>query len=119
MTSPSAGDAVEYLLSTSQSHTLSSVPDVKQTTNTFRATKTLKAGLKSLIENPKPLSPTLCYIGQIIEKLDKETSQLFIQALKDSRIRHVDLLRLCEQEGYKMAEATMRRHRSRHCRCEQ
>jgi len=111
MTSPSAGDAVEYLPSTSQSPILSSVRDVKPTTNTLKAT------LKSLLDNPKTLSNQECYIGQILKKLDKETSKLFSQALDDARIRHVDLLKLCSEEGFKMSEATMRRHRAKACRC--
>jgi len=110
-TSPSAGDADESLPSTSQSRTRSSVRDVKPTTNT------LKSQLKDLIANPKQLGPTECYIGQILKLLDKETSELLNTALNDKRIRHVDLLRLCAQEGYKMSEATMRRHRSGGCRC--
>jgi hypothetical protein len=49
--------------------------------------------------------------------IPKEESELLKKALADKRIRHVDLVRLCESEGYKMSEATMRRHRAGGCRC--
>lgn len=110
-TSPSVGDADESLPNTSQSRIRSSVRDVKPTTNT------LKSKLSDLIANPKQLGPTECYVGQILKLLDKDTSVLLNTALNDKRIRHVDLLKLCAEEGYKMSEATMRRHRSGGCRC--
>lgn len=110
-TSPSVGDADESLPNTSQSRIRSSVRDVKPTTNT------LKSKLSDLIANPKQLGPTECYVGQILKLLDKDTSGLLNTALNDKRIRHVDLLKLCAEEGYKMSEATMRRHRSGGCRC--
>jgi len=54
----------------------------------------------------------------MLANLNKEEAALLEAALKDKRIRHVDLVRLCEVEGYKMSEATMRRHRAGGCRCD-
>ena len=56
--------------------------------------------------------------GEGRERREEEEALLLHTALADKRIRHVDLVRLCEAEGYKMSEATMRRHRAGGCRCD-
>jgi len=111
----SAGAVDESLRNTLQSRIASNVQDAKQSTNTF----SLKAGLENLLDNPNVFDPTECFVGQIISHLNPDEAQLLKTALADKRIRHVDLVRLCEAEGYKMSEATMRRHRARGCRCDQ
>lgn len=111
MTSPSVGDAGVSLPSTSRSHTRSNVRDVKPQTST------LKSQLQDLLNNPGHLRGVECFVGQIIKLLDQETSRIFVTALNDKRVRHVDLVKVCAAEGYKMSEATMRRHRAGGCRC--
>ena len=108
--SPSVGDVAESSRSTSRSRTRSNVQDVKPSTN-------ISDALKDLLANPNKLRQGDCYVGQILLDFEPTTSQLFKTALDDKRIRHVDLLKLVEAEGYKMSEATMRRHRSGACRC--
>jgi hypothetical protein len=110
--SPSAGDVDESLRNTSQSRTRSSAQDVKQSTSTF------KEGLTKLVNNPKVFAGQECFVGQVLANLNNDEALLLHTALADKRIRHVDLVRLCEAEGYKMSEATMRRHRARGCRCD-
>jgi hypothetical protein len=110
--SPSVGDVAESSRNTSPSRTRSNAQDVKQSISTF------KDGLTQLVNNPKIFSNQNCFLGQMLANLNKEEASLLEAALKDKRIRHVDLVRLCEAEGYKMSEATMRRHRARGCRCD-
>lgn len=110
---PSAGDVAESSPNILPSRTRSNVQGVKQSTSTF------KNGLSELVNNPKVLSGKDCFIGQILSIITAEEKKLLESALADKRIRHVDLLRLCDAEGYKMSEATMRRHRARGCRCKQ
>jgi hypothetical protein len=107
-----AGDAAGYSQSISPSHTLSSVRGAKQSTSTF------KDGLAKLVNNPKVFAGQECFVGQMLCSIEQEEAELLKTALADKRIRHVDLVRLCEAEGYKMSEATMRRHRARGCRCD-
>lgn len=107
-----AGDAAEYSQSISPSHTPSSARGAKQSTSTF------KDGLTQLVNNPKVFAGQECFVGQVLANLNNDESLLLHTALADKRIRHVDLVRLCEAEGYKMSEATMRRHRARGCRCD-
>jgi hypothetical protein len=109
---PSAGGAAESLPNTSQSHTRSNALDAKQSISTF------KDGLTQLVNNPKVFAGQECFVGQMLANLNNEESLLLHTALADKRIRHVDLVRLCEAEGYKMSEATMRRHRAGGCRCD-
>lgn len=106
------GDAAEYSLSISPSHTLSNARGAKQLTSTF------KDGLTQLVNNPKVFAGQECFVGQMLCSIEQEEAELLKTALADKRIRHVDLVRLCEAEGYKMSEATMRRHRARGCRCD-
>ena len=108
----SAGDVDESLRNTSQSRTRSNAQDAKQSISTF------KDGLTQLVNNPKVFAGQECFVGQVLANLNNDESLLFHTALADKRIRHVDLVRLCEAEGYKMSEATMRRHRARGCRCD-
>ena len=110
--SPSVGGVAESSRNISPSPTRLNAQGVKQSTNTF------KDGLTQLVNNPKIFSNQECFVGQILLSIKKEEAQLLITALADKRIRHVDLVRLCEAEGYKMSEATMRRHRGGGCRCE-
>ena len=110
--SPSAGDVDESLRNTSRSRTRSNAQDVKQSTSTF------KDGLIKLVNNPKVFAGQECFVGQMLCSIEQEEAELLKTALSDKRIRHVDLVRLCEAEGYKMSEATMRRHRARGCRCD-
>ena len=107
-----AGDVDESLPNTSQSLTASNVQDAKRSINTF------KDGLTALINNPKVFAGQECFVGQMLTSLNTEEAELLKTALADKRVRHVDLVRLCEAEGYKMSEATMRRHRAGGCRCE-
>jgi hypothetical protein len=109
--SPSVGDVAESSRNTSPSRTRSNAQDVKQSTSTF------KDGLTKLVNNPKVFAGQECFVGQMLCSIPKEESELLKKALADKRIRHVDLVRLCESEGYKMSEATMRRHRAGGCRC--
>lgn len=109
----SAGGVDESLPNTSQSLTASNVQDAKQSINTF------KDGLTALVNNPKVFAGQECFVGQIISNISSEEAEILKTALADKRVRHVDLVRLCEAEGYKMSEATMRRHRARGCRCDQ
>ena len=106
------GDAAGYSLNISQSQTLSNAQGVKPSISTF------KDGLTQLVNNPKVFAGQECFVGQMLASLNNEESLLLHTALADKRIRHVDLVRLCEAEGYKMSEATMRRHRARGCRCD-
>ena len=108
----SAGDVDESLRNTSQSRTRSNAQDAKQSTSTF------KDGLTKLVNNPKVFAGQECFVGQVLANLNNDESLLLHTALADKRIRHVDLVRLCEAEVYKMSEATMRRHRARGCRCD-
>ena len=110
--SQSAGDVDESLRNTSRSRTRSNAQDVKQSTSTF------KDGLTKLVNNPKVFAGQECFVGQVLANLNNDEALLLHTALADKRIRHVDLVRLCEAEGYKMSEATMRRHRARGCRCD-
>ncbi len=110
--SPSAGDVAESSRNISPSRTRSNALVAKQSINTF------KDGLTQLVNNPKIFSNQNCFIGQILANLNKDEALLLLTALADKRIRHVDLVRLCEAEGYKMSEATMRRHRAGGCRCD-
>ncbi len=110
--SPNVGGAAESSRNISPSHIRSNVLDAKQSTNTF------KDGLTQLVNNPKVFAGTECYVGQVLLSISKEEAELLKTAVADKRIRHVDLVRLCEAEGYKMSEATMRRHRNGGCRCE-
>lgn len=110
--SPSAGDVAESSPNISQSRTRLNAPDVKQSIS-------ISDALKELLDNPNKLRQSDCYVGQVLLDLEPEASALLNTALKDKRIRHVDLLKLCVAEGYKMSEATMRRHRSGGCRCSQ
>lgn len=113
MTKPqSAGVVEESLQNISQSHTRSNVQDAKQSISTF------KDGLTKLVNNPKVFAGQECFVGQMLISVTPEEAELLKTAMKDKRVRHVDLVRLCEAEGYKMSEATMRRHRSGGCRCE-
>jgi hypothetical protein len=107
-----AGDVDASLPSTSQSLIASNVHDAKQSTNTF------KDGLTALVNNPKVFAGQECFVGQILTNISNDESELLKSALADKRVRHVDLVRLCEAEGYKMSEATMRRHRAGGCRCD-
>ena len=109
--SPSAGGAAESLPSTSPSRTRSNAQDVKQSISTF------KSSLETLINNPAVFTNQDCYVGQVLAAISTHEAELLKTALADARIRHVDLVRLCEAEGYKMSEGTMRRHRSKSCRC--
>jgi len=111
MTSPSVGDAEESSPNISPSLTRLNARGAKQSINTF------KQGLTKLVENPQVFSVQNCFIGQILGSIPKEDSELFKTALGDKRIRHVDLVKLCASEGFKMSEATMRRHRAGGCRC--
>jgi len=108
----SAGDVDESLRNTSQSRTRSNAQDAKQSISTF------KDGLTQLVNNPKVFAGQECFVGQVLANLNNDEALLLHTALADKRIRHVDLVRLCEAEGYKMSEATMRRHRARGCRCD-
>ena len=108
----SAGDVDESLRNTSQSRTRLNAQDAKQSISTF------KEGLTQLVNNPKVFAGQECFVGQVLANLNNEEALLLHTALADKRIRHVDLVRLCEAEGYKMSEATMRRHRARGCRCD-
>jgi len=108
----SAGDVDESLRNTSQSRTRSNAQDAKQSISTF------KEGLTQLVNNPKVFAGQECFVGQVLANLNNDEALLLHTALADKRIRHVDLVRLCEAEGYKMSEATMRRHRARGCRCD-
>lgn len=108
----SAGDVDESLRNTSQSRTRSNAQDAKQSISTF------KDGLTKLVNNPKVFAGQECFVGQVLANLNNDEALLLHTALADKRIRHVDLVRLCEAEGYKMSEATMRRHRARGCRCD-
>jgi hypothetical protein len=110
--SPSVGDVEESSPNTSPSRTRSSAQGAKQSTSTF------KDGLLKLVQNPKIFAGQECYVGQMLMAINPDESELLKTALDDKRIRHVDLVRLCEAEGYKMSEATMRRHRARGCRCD-
>lgn len=111
--SPSAGGAAEFSPNTSPSLTRSNVQGAKQSISTF------KNDLKKLVENPSVFTSQDCYVGQVLKSIKKDEAELLKIALADSRIRHTDLVRLCEAEGYKMSEGTMRRHRAKSCRCEQ
>jgi hypothetical protein len=102
----------ESLRNTSQSRTRLNAQDAKQSISTF------KEGLTQLVNNPKVFAGQECFVGQVLANLNNDEALLLHTALADKRIRHVDLVRLCEAEGYKMSEATMRRHRARGCRCE-
>jgi hypothetical protein len=102
----------ESLRSTSQSRTRLNAQDAKQSISTF------KEGLTQLVNNPKVFAGQECFVGQVLANLNNDEALLLHTALADKRIRHVDLVRLCEAEGYKMSEATMRRHRARGCRCD-
>ena len=106
------GAVEESLPNTSQSRTRLNAQGVKPSTSTF------KDGLTQLVNNPKVFAGQECFVGQMLASLNNEESLLLHTALADKRIRHVDLVRLCEAEGYKMSEATMRRHRARGCRCD-
>ena len=108
----SAGDVDESLRNTSQSRTRLNAQDAKQSISTF------KEGLTQLVNNPKVFAGQECFVGQVLANLNNDEALLLHTALADKRIRHVDLVRLCEAEGYKMSEATMRRHRARGCRCD-
>ena len=108
----SAGDVDESSRSTSQSRTRLNAQDAKQSISTF------KEGLTQLVNNPKVFAGQECFVGQVLANLNNDEALLLHTALADKRIRHVDLVRLCEAEGYKMSEATMRRHRARGCRCD-
>jgi hypothetical protein len=110
--SPSAGDVAESSRNISPSRTRSNALVAKKTINTF------KDGLTQLVNNPKVFSNQNCFLGQMLANLNNEEALLLHTALADKRIRHVDLVRLCEAEGYKMSEATMRRHRAGGCRCD-
>ena len=110
--SPSAGAVEESLPNISQSRTRLNAQDAKPSISTF------KDGLTQLVNNPKVFAGQECFVGQMLAGLNNEESLLLHTALADKRIRHVDLVRLCEAEGYKMSEATMRRHRARGCRCD-
>ena len=110
--SPSAGDVAESSRNISPSRTRSNALVAKQSISTF------KEGLTQLVNNPKVFAGQECFVGQMLANLNKEEAELLKTALDDKRIRHVDLVRLCEAEGYKMSEATMRRHRARGCRCD-
>ena len=109
--SPSVGGAAESLPNTLRSHTPSNAQDVKQSTNTF------KDGLTKLVNNPSLFTQQECFVGQMLSSVTPEEAELLKTAMADKRVRHVDLVRLCEAEGYKMSEATMRRHRAGGCRC--
>ena len=109
--SPSVGDVAESSRNTSPSRTRSNAQDVKQSTSTF------KDGLTKLVNNPKVFAGQECFVGQMLANLNNEEALLLHTALADKRIRHVDLVRLSAEEGYKMSEATMRRHRAGGCRC--
>jgi hypothetical protein len=95
----------------SPSRTRSNARDAKPSISTF------KDGLTQLVNNPKVFAGQECFVGQMLVSINPEEAVLLKTALADKRIRHVDLVRLCEAEGYKMSEATMRRHRARGCRC--
>lgn len=110
--SPSAGGVAESSPNISPSRTRLNARVAKQSTNTF------KEGLLKLVDNPKVFAGTECFVGQMLTHIKPEEAELLKTALADKRIRHVDLVRLCEAEGYKMSEATMRRHRARGCRCD-
>lgn len=110
--SPSVGGVAESSRNISPSLTRSNAQGAKQSISTF------KDGLTQLVNNPKVFAGQECFVGQILSQIPKEESELLKAALADKRIRHVDLVRLCEAEGYKMSEATMRRHRGGGCRCE-
>ena len=110
--SPSAGGVDESLRNISRSRTRSNARDAKQSTSTF------KDGLTQLVNNPKVFIGQECFVGQMLATINKDEAELLKTALADKRIRHVDLVRLCEAEGFKMSEATMRRHRARGCRCQ-
>ena len=109
--SPSAGDVAESSRNISPSRTRSNALVAKQSTSTF------KEGLTQLVNNPKVFAGQECFVGQMLANLNNDEALLLHTALADKRIRHVDLVRLCEAEGYKMSEATMRRHRAGGCRC--
>jgi hypothetical protein len=109
--SPSAGDVAESSRNISPSRTRSNALVAKQSISTF------KEGLSALVNNPRLFVGQECFVGQMLCSIPKEESELLKTALSDKRIRHVDLVRLCESEGYKMSEATMRRHRAGGCRC--
>jgi hypothetical protein len=109
--SQSVGGAAESLPNTSRSRTRLNARDVKPSISTF------KEGLAELVNNPKVFAGQECFVGQMLFSINKEETELLKTALADKRIRHVDLVRLCEAEGYKMSEATMRRHRAGGCRC--
>ena len=109
--SPSVGGVEESSQNISPSLTHLNAQDVKQSTNTF------KENLRALVSNPKAFNTQECFVGQIILEIDKDDAELLIKALADKKVRHIDLVRLLEAEGYKMSEATMRRHRGHGCRC--
>ncbi len=109
--SPSAGDVAESSRNISPSRIRSNAQDVKPSTSTF------KEGLTKLVNNPKVFAGQECFVGQMLANLNNEEALLLHTALADKRIRHVDLVRLSAEEGYKMSEATMRRHRAGGCRC--
>lgn len=108
---PSVGDVAESSPNTSQSRTRSNAQDAKQSINTF------KDGLSKLVNNPSLFTQQECFVGQMLTTVTPEEAELLKTAMADKRVRHVDLVRLCEAEGYKMSEATMRRHRAGGCRC--
>lgn len=110
--SPSVGDVAESSRNTSPSRTRLNAQDVKPSTSTF------KDGLTKLVNNPKVFAGQECFVGQMLVSITPEEAELLKTAMADKRVRHVDLVRLCEAEGYKMSEATMRRHRAHGCRCE-
>ena len=111
--SPSAGGVAESLPNTSPSRTRSNAQGAKQSINTF------KSSLEKLVNNPAAFTNQDCFVGQVLRAISPEEAELLKTALADARIRHVDLVRLCEAEGYKMSEGTMRRHRAKACRCSQ
>jgi hypothetical protein len=110
--SPSVGDVAESSRNTSPSRTRLNAQDAKPSISTF------KDGLTKLVNNPKVFAGQECFVGQMLVSITPEEAELLKTAMADKRVRHVDLVRLCEAEGYKMSEATMRRHRAHGCRCE-
>lgn len=111
MTKPlSVGGAEESSPNISQSRTPLNALDAKQSIS-------ISEKLQTLISNPNQFNRAECYVGQVLDKLEREASELLKIALNDKRIRHMDLLRLCAEYGFKMSEATMRRHRAFGCRC--
>ena len=71
---------------------------------------------KRLAEYQPPKIGGYCRTCQLLEDLSKEDAEAFQKALDDPRISNAGLSRILKDEGYHIADSTVRRHRKGECK---